>query len=250
MSAAELKIRYNDMDVSVTEDQPLEVHQSDQANSRSTIGVYKIGPAAFRLSAHAHEIDISTDASSSVTIKVHNLKYFGKFDKIIINLQAPRSFQGKMIGLCGNMDGETVSELRDSQRCILSSGALMAASYQLNENLQGKQCTKLPEKVRALLLEEQNTCHNGHDSLVHVSAPEPRQCIIQRTLVAERSFDKAKCFSTRAVQECHHSCYAVNKKATVVSILLYMQTYFQVNWSIKKNTLRLVSTALHQEVKS
>lgn len=73
VSAADHKILYNDMDVLVTEDQPLEVHHPDQAyqaNSRPSIGVYKIGPAAFKLSAHLHDIHIVSDASSSVTVKV------------------------------------------------------------------------------------------------------------------------------------------------------------------------------------
>lgn len=45
VSAASLKIRYNDMDVVVTEDQPLEVHHADhyyQSSSRPSIGVYKV----------------------------------------------------------------------------------------------------------------------------------------------------------------------------------------------------------------
>ena len=73
VSAADHKIRYNDMDVIVADDKPLEVHQADQVyqvNSRPSVGVYKVGPAAFKLSAHGHDIHIVTDASSSVTIKV------------------------------------------------------------------------------------------------------------------------------------------------------------------------------------
>ena len=45
VSAASLKIRYNDMDVVVNEDQPLEVHHADyyyQSSSRPSIGVYKV----------------------------------------------------------------------------------------------------------------------------------------------------------------------------------------------------------------
>lgn len=67
VSASEHKIRYNDMDIVITDDQPLEVHQAD---SRPSLGVYKVGPAAFKLSAHGHDIHIVTDASSSVTVKV------------------------------------------------------------------------------------------------------------------------------------------------------------------------------------
>lgn len=76
VSASDHKIRYNDMDVIITDDQPLEVHHADlvyQANSRPSIGVYKVGPAAFKLSAHGHDIHIVTDASSSVTVKVTSI---------------------------------------------------------------------------------------------------------------------------------------------------------------------------------
>ncbi|EFX74857.1 hypothetical protein DAPPUDRAFT_323929 [Daphnia pulex] len=208
VSAASLKIRYNDMDVVVTEDQPLEVHHAEQAyqsSSRPSIGVYKIGPAAFKLSSHSHDIHIVSDASSSVTVK------------------APRSFQGKMIGLCGNMDGEIVSELRDPQRCTLSSGTLMAASYQLNDGHQGRTCLGLPDKVRGQLREEQNTCHNKHDRDSKEppiypsppSSPPTDSCIIRRTLVVVRSSDEARCFSTSIVKECRASCYGPSKPTII-----------------------------------
>ncbi|KAI9559672.1 hypothetical protein GHT06_013677 [Daphnia sinensis] len=208
VAAASLKIRYNEIDVVVTEDQPLEVHQADmtfQSSSRPSIGVYKVGPAAFKISSHGHDIHIIADASSSITVK------------------APRSFQGKMIGLCGNMDGETVSELRDPQRCTLSSGILMAASYQLNDGHQGKQCFGLPDKVRGQLREEQNTCHNKQDHpLTPIpsppSSPPSDGCIVRRTLVVVRSSDEAKCFSTSTVKECRPSCYGLygHFKPTIV----------------------------------
>lgn len=45
VAAASLKIRYNEIDVVVSEDQPLEVHHADhtyQSSSRPSIGVYKV----------------------------------------------------------------------------------------------------------------------------------------------------------------------------------------------------------------
>lgn len=137
-------------------------------------------------------------------------------------VQAPRSFQGKMIGLCGNMDGETVCELRDPQRCILSSGAVMAASYQLNDGQQGRQCSGLPDKIRGKLREEQNTCHNKHEwdstswPLIYPT-PSPDACFTGRTLVLVRSKDDAKCFSTSTVKECRPNCKALQFKATNVN---------------------------------
>lgn len=129
-------------------------------------------------------------------------------------LKAPRSFQGKMIGLCGNMDGETVSELRDPQRCILSSGAVMAASYQLNEGQQGRQCSGMVDKIRGQLREEQNSCHNKPDWDTPTPPPiyptpsssNADACFTGRTLVVVRSVDDAKCFSTSTVRECRSSC--------------------------------------------
>ena len=186
------------MDVTVSEDQPLEVHHTDQPNQGPSIGVYKVGPTAFKLSAHAYDIHIVTDASSSVTVK------------------APRSFQGKMIGLCGNMDGETVSELRDPQRCILSSGAVMASSYLLTDS-HGK-CSGLQDKMRAQLREEQNSCINKDQRIDPESySPSPRpttpggvvknvDCSTRRTVVVTRNFDNSKCFSTSTIKECRASC--------------------------------------------
>ena len=130
-----------------------------------------------------------------------------------------------MIGLCGNMDGETVSELRDSQRCILSSGTLMAASYQLNDGQQGKQCSGLPDKIRGQLREEQNTCNNKHDwdptAPTPIYSPPPSSrpdvCIARRTKVAMRN-DDVKCFSTSAVKECRSTCHGVHFKPIIVNM--------------------------------
>ena len=146
-----------------------------------------------------------------------------------------------MIGLCGNMDGETVSELRDPQRCILSSGAVMAASYSLIDN----GCSGLNDKIRGQLREEQNACSNKHDP---PSTPlpdmQPRDnpalprilpsannamvnggsdCTVRRTLVLVRNFDDAKCFSTSTVKECRASCQGHNFRPTNVSYRFYFR---------------------------
>lgn len=122
--------------------------------------------------------------------------------------QAPRWFQGKMIGLCGDMDGESVSELRDAQRCVLSSGALMAASFQLHE--AGKQCA--PDKIRAQLRQEQAACQAKRDGLRSPSV----DCLARRTMVLHR--DDAKCFSTTAIRECRPSCQGHSLRAFHVKI--------------------------------
>jgi len=82
VSAATLAIRYNDMEVTVTEDQPLEVHHAEYSGNQNeieqgpSIGIYKIGPAAFKLSAQKFGINIVTDASNSITIKVDSFRSF------------------------------------------------------------------------------------------------------------------------------------------------------------------------------
>lgn len=76
VSAANQTIRYNEMDVVVTDEQPLEVHYPEQfirtneAGHKPSIGVYKVGPQAFKLSANAYDIHVVTDASDSITVKV------------------------------------------------------------------------------------------------------------------------------------------------------------------------------------
>ncbi len=139
-----------------------------------------------------------------------------------------------MIGLCGNMDGETVQELRDPQRCILSSGAIMAASYLLTDN---QKCSGLGDKLRAQLREEQNVCLNKHDVTLNPSIEQPptvgirhssaagsssnpvvngNDCTIRRTIVLVRNFDDAKCFSTSTVKECRSSCHGQHFRPTNV----------------------------------
>lgn len=152
--------------------------------------------------------------------------------------QAPRSFQGKMIGLCGNMDGETVSELRDPQRCILSSGAVMAASYQLNDGHQGRQCLGIPDRIRGQLREEQNTCHNKHDwdptspPLIHPTPPSPDACFTGRTLVLVRNFDDAKCFSTSTVKECRPSCKGAHFSPTIVKLNFHIGLHLKITMTL------------------
>lgn len=153
-----------------------------------------------------------------------------------------------MIGLCGNMDGETVQELRDPQRCILSSGAIMAASYLLTDN---QKCSGLGDKLRAQLREEQNVCLNKHDVILSPSMEQPptvgirhtsaagssssssnpvvngNDCTIRRTIVLVRNFDDAKCFSTSTVKECRSSCHGQHFRPTNVHFIhLYTQLVF------------------------
>ena len=121
--------------------------------------------------------------------------------------KAPRSFQGKLIGLCGNMDDEPAAELRDAQRCVLSSGVLMTAAYRLHE--AGQQCTAA--KIRAQLREEQTVCRSKRERLT-----SPAGCFARRTMVLYR--DDAKCFSTTAIAECRPSCHGHSLRAFNVKI--------------------------------
>ena len=140
--------------------------------------------------------------------------------------------QGRLIGLCGNMDGETVSELRDPSHCILTSGQIMAASYLLSNS--PSKCSGMPDEIRNQLRREQADCvvDERHPSRLSEGPTNsgfrpPSSCRIQRTLVVLRGEEKKleKCFSTQIVTECKLPCQlsdsvARNVMATFCSFLI------------------------------
>lgn len=50
--------------------------------------------------------------------------------------QAMASLRGRLQGLCGDMNGETLFEFRGPGRCVLSSGELMASQYATSSRCQ------------------------------------------------------------------------------------------------------------------
>jgi len=183
-------IRYNDIDVVVSEDQPMAIH--DDQGLGHIAGIYKIGLDTFKMTTPVFGVQIVTDGKS-VTIK------------------APRSFQGRLIGLCGNMDGETVSELRDPRQCILTSGPIMAASYLLTDT-QGK-CSGIVEDIRNQLRQEQADCvkYVPYPHPISGGSPDGGSCSVQRTVVVFRG--NRTCFSTLTITECRGSCQPIDTMA-------------------------------------
>lgn len=54
------------------------------------------------------------------------------------------SLRGRLQGLCGDMNGETLFEFRGPGRCVLASGELMAGQYATSS-----QCRHLPPAAAA-----------------------------------------------------------------------------------------------------
>lgn len=120
-----------------------------------------------------------------------------------------------MIGLCGNMDGETVSELRDPRQCILTSGPIMAASYLLTDT-QGK-CSGIAEDIRNQLRQEQADCvkYVPYPHPISGGSPDGGSCSVQRTVVVFRG--NRTCFSTLTITECRGSCQPIDTMAKNVN---------------------------------
>ena len=51
-----------------------------------------------------------------------------------IMIKAPRMLRGRTCGLCGDFNQELTAEFKSPQRCALSSGDLMAATFKVNLN--------------------------------------------------------------------------------------------------------------------
>ena len=70
VAAATKIIRYNEFDVVVTEDQPMEVHGDHGLGTIVTI--YQIGPDTFKIVAPIYGVQVITDGQR-ITIKVSQL---------------------------------------------------------------------------------------------------------------------------------------------------------------------------------
>lgn len=81
-------------------------------------------------------------------------KNFLKWINFLIIQQAGRRLRGKVQGLCGDLNEESIFEFRGPRRCILSSGSVMAASYQTSWH--HPQCRIRPEVAERLRHERKN----------------------------------------------------------------------------------------------
>ncbi len=70
--------------------------------------------------------------ASGVKFYLHSIYFFMKVQGKHITLGAPLTMRGRTAGICGDYNQEAVGEWRTADRCALSTGELMAASFRVS----------------------------------------------------------------------------------------------------------------------
>lgn len=215
----------------------------------SFLWFFKVGPSAFKLSSHGHDIHIIADASSSVTVKVcfiwrlflialrrhwlivrHPGRSKERWSAFAVTWTAKLFLNCVILSVARSrlelwwpllINWTTAIKESNASGCLTKSEASYGRWSSLLSFFYNTVVLSVLSKFFSS--EEQNTCHNKHDLPLTPmpsppSSPPNDGCIIRRTLVVVRSSDEAKCFSTSTVKECRPSCYGLygHFKPTIV----------------------------------
>jgi hypothetical protein len=69
--------------------------------------------------------------SDSIIMEIKNMHFFIKVQGSHVELTAPQYLRGRTCGVCGDFNQEIVGEFKTPQRCAVSAGELMAASFKV-----------------------------------------------------------------------------------------------------------------------
>merc|ERR1711970_859865 len=113
-------------------------------------------------------------------------------------------FRNKATGLCGNLDGETTSDLQTGERCILSEPSLTGYSYMIED---GK-CKGIPEEVKTTIKREEQRCVREKVEPTKVfeyfGKQERRRVPAERKHLIEKDGSKI-CISKHMIRVCQSS---------------------------------------------
>merc|ERR1712200_253881 len=113
-------------------------------------------------------------------------------------------FRNKATGLCGNLDGETTSDLQTGERCILSEPSLTGYSYMIED---GK-CQGIPEEVKTTIKREEQRCVREKVEPTKVfqyfGKQERRRVPAERKHLIEKDGSKI-CISKHMIRVCQSS---------------------------------------------
>lgn len=70
-------------------------------------------------------------ADGGIILDIRSLQFFFKVQGSHVELSAPVHLRGRTCGLCGDFNQEIEDEIKSPDRCTLSSGNLMAASFKV-----------------------------------------------------------------------------------------------------------------------
>lgn len=151
-----------------------------------------------------------------VVLEQWDIKMKLKIQGSHIMIKTPRMLRGRTCGLCGDSNQEATAEFKSPQRCTLSSGELMAASFKLNS---GEGCKPRTSMTERKLATETESCRSVDEmiqsSLPHVDLKQITKCHRYETLSFQSpsSFSDVSCRSTVPSIRCLPGC----KPASMIS---------------------------------
>lgn len=146
--------------------------------------------------------------ASGVKFYLHSIYFFMKIQGKHITLSAPLTMRGRTVGICGDSNQEVVGEWRTANRCALSSGELMAASFRLSS---GEGCSALPAKWAQDLKRETEMCYSVDEKvrswLPHIDLKQDTKCTRHEPLTMNMGENlRATCTSTTPAVRCNPGC--------------------------------------------
>merc|ERR1711931_454703 len=112
-------------------------------------------------------------------------------------------FRNKATGLCGNLDGESSSDLYTGRQCILSESRLTGYSYMIEDG----QCQGIPEEEKTTIKREEQRCVRERvepTKVFELFGKQQRRVPTERKHLIEKEGNKV-CFSKHMIRVCQSS---------------------------------------------
>ena len=141
-----------------------------------------------------------------IVMEVTSLKFVIKVQGSQVELSAPLQLRGKICGLCGDFNQEISGEFKTPNRCAVSSGELMAASFKLTDD---ENCKK-DDPISLRLTKETAICKpfdvHYPTYLPNIDLTKPTKCTRYEKLVHEGTYEKMNCQSVEYSAKCQPGC--------------------------------------------
>ena len=140
------------------------------------------------------------------------------FDGKRVKMEGSNLLKNKLCGPCGDSNNKKVGDVPSPRHCLLSSPKLEVASYRVS--LPSKQCSPLPNNLRAELERENERCiklssisTGGHSFSSSIRSESPvgnlGGCMKHHHEMVEVRDENKLCFSKIPLLECKTRCHSV-----------------------------------------